>query len=266
MSILIYAAAAARMTFNRMLGWYTRRLREQKLLHGYFRWRNIMGRPVKRKASPSTTARANGRSTATAETSTRRRAEIIATAASVFARKGVGNTTMRDIADEAGILAGSLYHHFESKDELLEEILRDVLGDLTEAYEEVRKADIDPVTAIKRLLLVGLQFVNDQHDVTSIVQNDYTYLHDMERFTFVDGLTELHRRSWRAVLDRGVAAGVFRDDVDLELVYRSMIAAIVAEVRWRRGNRRPPAEELAEQYSRLYLSGLVTAKPEQDNI
>jgi TetR/AcrR family transcriptional regulator, cholesterol catabolism regulator len=241
---------------------------EQKLLHGYIRLEEslIMGRPVKRKASPSVTARANGRSTATAETNTRRRTEIIATAAGVFARKGVGNTTMRDIADEAGILPGSLYYHFESKDELLEEILRDVLGDLTEAYEEVRKADLDPVTAIKRLLLVGLQFVDDQHDVTSIVQNDYTYLHDMERFIFVDGLTELHRRSWRAVLDRGVATGVFRDDVNLELVYRSMIAAIVAEVRWRRGTRRPPAEELAEQYSRLYLSGLVVAEPEQGDV
>jgi len=189
---------------------------------------------------------------------TRRRDEIARTAAKVFATKGVGNTTMRDIAAEAGILAGSLYHHFESKEALLEEILRGVLTDLTRAYDEVCETNLDSEAAVERLLLVGLQFVTDHHDVTSIVQNDYTYLHGVDAFRFIEELTARHWHSWQAVLERGVAAGTLRADLDLELAYRSMMASIVSEVRWRRDNpRRPDAVKLAGQYSRLYLSGLA---------
>ena len=41
----------------------------------------------------------------------------------MFARKGIGATTVREIADAVGVLSGSLYHHFESKDTIVDEIL-----------------------------------------------------------------------------------------------------------------------------------------------
>src|SRR5262249_57938903 len=45
-----------------------------------------------------------------------RREEILAIAAKIFADKGYASTTVREIADAAGILSGSLYHHFDSKE------------------------------------------------------------------------------------------------------------------------------------------------------
>jgi TetR/AcrR family transcriptional regulator, cholesterol catabolism regulator len=217
-----------------------------------------MGRPAKPrgKDDPRLLSERHGRRAP--EVTTDRRIELVEAAARVFATKGVGNTTMRDIADETGILAGSLYHHFQSKDALLEEVLRSVLNDLTEAYEAVKNKDLDPVAAVEELILTGLRFVTDQPDVTSIVQNDYTYLHDVETFAFVDEMTNQHRKIWRKVLERGVKEGAFRPDLDLDLTYRSMIAGIVAEVRWRRGKtRKPSAIALARQHSELYLRGLL---------
>jgi TetR/AcrR family transcriptional regulator, cholesterol catabolism regulator len=217
-----------------------------------------MGRPAKPrgKNDPRLLSERNGRRAP--EITTARRQNLVEGAARVFATKGVGNTTMRDIADETGILAGSLYHHFQSKDALLEEVLRSVLDDLTVAYEAVKNKDLDPVAAVEELILTGLRFVTEQPDVTSIVQNDYTYLHDNAAFAFVDATSNQHRKSWRKVLERGVAEGVFRPDLDLDLTYRSMIAAIVAEVRWRRGKtRKPSAIALARQHSELYLRGLM---------
>src|ERR1700741_1583812 len=98
-----------------------------------------MGRPAKPrgKDDPRLLSERNGRRAP--EVTTDRRIELVQAAARVFATKGVGNTTMRDIADETGILAGSLYHHFQSKDALLEEVLRPVLDDLTVAYAQVEK-------------------------------------------------------------------------------------------------------------------------------
>jgi TetR/AcrR family transcriptional regulator, cholesterol catabolism regulator len=211
-----------------------------------------MGRPVKRKGrlpAPTPGARI--------EAASGRREELIAAAGRVFARKGVGNTTMREIADETGILPGSLYHHFESKDALLEEVLREELAGLTEAYEAVRDADLKPAEALERLLLVGLQFVVDQHNSTAIVENDYTYLHDVEMFGFVEDYASRHRRIWREVLERGVEAGTFRSDLDLDTVYRAMMGSIVAVVRWYRPGRNLHVSDLAATHAALFLGGLA---------
>ena len=57
-----------------------------------------------------------------------RRSELLGTAAEVFAEQGYNATTVRKIADHAGMLAGSLYYHFDSNETMLEEILRTFLG------------------------------------------------------------------------------------------------------------------------------------------
>jgi AcrR family transcriptional regulator len=56
-----------------------------------------------------------------------RRDELLELAAEMFAERGLRATTVRDIADAAGILSGSLYHHFSSKEEMVDEALRSFL-------------------------------------------------------------------------------------------------------------------------------------------
>ena len=52
-----------------------------------------------------------------------KRDEILASAARLFRHQGYAATTLREIADEAGIKAGSIYYHFDAKDEILGEVL-----------------------------------------------------------------------------------------------------------------------------------------------
>ena len=89
---------------------------------------------------------ANGRtaaSTADAPTRSSRRDELLATAGRMFAEQGLRSTTVRDIADAAGILSGSLYHHFDSKESMVDEILR---GDalLVGEHEDRRPVLVGP--------------------------------------------------------------------------------------------------------------------------
>ena len=55
----------------------------------------------------------------------------------MFAQRGLKATTVRDIADSAGILSGSLNHHFKSKEQMVEEVMRDFLDWLFSRYEEI---------------------------------------------------------------------------------------------------------------------------------
>jgi AcrR family transcriptional regulator len=66
-----------------------------------------------------------------------RRDELLELAATMFAERGLRATTVRDIADSAGILSGSLYHHFKSKEQMVEEVLREFLDWLFGRYQEI---------------------------------------------------------------------------------------------------------------------------------
>src|SRR5580692_1847063 len=63
-----------------------------------------------------------------------RRADVMQTAAELFAQKGFRATTVREIADAAGILSGSLYHHFDSKESIGDEILSSFINDVLADY------------------------------------------------------------------------------------------------------------------------------------
>lgn len=66
-----------------------------------------------------------------------RRGELLELAAAMFAERGLRATTVRDIADGAGILSGSLYHHFASKEEMVDELLRGFLDWLFARYRDI---------------------------------------------------------------------------------------------------------------------------------
>ena len=74
-----------------------------------------------------------------------RRTEILQSAAALIAVSGL-RTSLQDIADAAGIQAGSLYHHFESKEAILVELLRRYHGDLDRIAEQANARLDDPAT------------------------------------------------------------------------------------------------------------------------
>ena len=60
---------------------------------------------------------------------------------------------MRDIADAAGILSGSLYHHFDSKESMVDEMLRGFLDWLFERYEQIVAGEPNPLERLKGLFM-----------------------------------------------------------------------------------------------------------------
>src|SRR5436190_23445522 len=81
-----------------------------------------------------------------------RRAELLLLAARLFAEKGFRATTVRDIADAAGVLSGSLYHHFDSKEAMVDELLGSFLDDLLTRYRAIAAAGDPPRQSLERLV------------------------------------------------------------------------------------------------------------------
>ena len=85
------------------------------------------------------------------------RTRILDEAARLFLARGYAETTLRDIADAAGVKAGSIYYHFDSKEELLGEVLdtgiERIATTLDTALAAVRRSSCPPATATERRYL-----------------------------------------------------------------------------------------------------------------
>lgn len=184
-----------------------------------------------------------------------RRGVILASAAELFARKGIGATTVREIADAVGILSGSLYHHFESKDAIVAEILAGYLRDIQDRYATVLASGKGPAQSLHDLALTSLQVASEQPQATAIYQNELHYLRERQQFAGVlAGAVDI-QRTWLLVIEKGVAEGSFRADIPPRVFYRLIRDAVWLSGRGHRGYGDYGTEQLAAAISSVFLDG-----------
>ena len=91
-----------------------------------------------------------------AERTTDRRSELLEAAVTVFARKGFHAARVGDIAEEAGVAHGLLYHYFRSKDEVLDTIFRDTWELLETDTKRIEAADVPLREQLRRFARIYL--------------------------------------------------------------------------------------------------------------
>ena len=139
-----------------------------------------------------------------------RRDQLLAIAAQLFAEKGFKNTTVRDIADAAGILSGSLYHHFDSKESMVDEILSTFQEGLFAQYDEILASGEDARAKLERAVRVSFEAIEQHGHEVAIYQNEADYLGTFERFGYLADRNTQSRQVWVTLIEEGVRTGVLR--------------------------------------------------------
>ena len=188
-----------------------------------------------------------------------RRTELLAIAAGLFAERGFKNTTVRDIAEASGILSGSLYHHFDSKESMVDEILSSFQEELFSAYDEVLASDVDARAKLDRCVRLSFAAIDQHQHEVAIFQNDAAYLGGFERFGYLAERNAQSREVWVTLLTEGVRAGVLRPDLDIELTYRFIRDTVWVAVKWYRPGGRHSHTQIADQYLTILLDGISHA-------
>lgn len=201
-----------------------------------------------------------GEVTASEASKSARRNELLALAAGLFAERGLRATTVRDIADAAGILSGSLYHHFDSKESMVDEILRGFLDDLFGRYREIVAGGLSPRDTLEALVIASCESFDRWHSAVAIYQAEAKRLSEAPRFEYIAEYNLEFRDLWRNVLTEGVRDGSFRPELDVELAFRFLRDTVWVAVRWYQPGGRITADTLAKQYLTIVLDGLT--KPE----
>lgn len=194
----------------------------------------------------------------TVEGTVTRRDELLRIAARLFAERGFRNTTVRDIADAAGILSGSLYHHFDSKESMVDEILQTFQQELFASYDDVLASDLPARQKIEAAVRLSFEAIDEHHHEVAIFQNDADWLSGLgERFSYLAERNAQSRQVWLSLLNEGVSSGALKPDVDVELAYRFIRDTVWVAVRWYRPGGGLSAEAVADQYLSILLDGIA---------
>jgi AcrR family transcriptional regulator len=185
-----------------------------------------------------------------------RREELLGIAAGLFAEKGFKNTTVRDIAEAAGILSGSLYHHFDSKESMIDEVLSTFQDELFGKYDEILAGGEDARTKLERAVRVSFEAIDQHPHEVAIYQNEADYLGTFDRFGYLADRNTQSRQVWVTLIEEGVRTRVLRSDLDVTLTYRFIRDTVWVAVRWYRPGRGHTHTEVADQYVRILLDGI----------
>jgi AcrR family transcriptional regulator len=193
----------------------------------------------------------------------KRRTEILQIANAVIASSGL-RTTLRQIGDAAGILAGSLYHHFESKDALLTELLRRYHADLDRvgAIALGKLDEREPRPVAEQIVDLGRAVARTAVEHRAALQMSF-----YERHGSAPELIELTQRrptavqnAMESILRAGRWSGYLIADIDVPIVAdrlcQSMLHVGLEVIR-----HNADSDQVAAVLSRIMLHGLATSQP-----
>jgi AcrR family transcriptional regulator len=186
--------------------------------------------------------------------------EIIAAAAKVFQTKGYHAATVQDIADAVGILKGSLYHHFKSKEDLLYLIVKEPIARLYERMTDIAGSDLPASEKLRRAIRTQLEAFDQHHP------HLFVYLRERDemkrRFREQFKLSpKQYERCWQQILREGMKSGEFRPDLDVQVVSYGLLGMLNWLHNWYDPRGRLSVREVGDQLAALALAGLAAAAP-----
>jgi AcrR family transcriptional regulator len=144
-----------------------------------------------------------------------RRDQILAAAVRVFARRGYHGSRVGDIADEAGVAHGLLYHYFSSKEEVLQTVFRENWGQLLERFRAVESTDEPAGEKLAGITKMLLRTWRNDPDLVTVMVREVARSHQLE--SQVVEVREAFAIVQR-IVEQGQREGAFRPDLDARLV------------------------------------------------
>lgn len=139
---------------------------------------------------------------------------ILDAAVRVFARKGYHTSRVGDIAEEAGIAHGLLYHYFSSKEQVLETVFRENWSELLAAFARIEASDEPASEQLDGIVKVLLRSWRNAPDLVRVM------VREVARSPHLQGQVDEIREGFvtiQRVIERGQADGSFRADLDARL-------------------------------------------------
>ena len=182
-------------------------------------------------------------------TATPRRDQILEEAARLFGRRGYHATSMRDIGEATGMLAGSLYAHISSKEDLLHEIVLRAANRFLAELEAITAEDMTPEDRLRRAMRAHVAVVASNVDAAWVFHHEWKALTG-ERREEIRRLRRRYERLWDEVVR------ALPGSADPRFARLLVLSAANWTYTWYRPDGPLSPDEVADRFTDLLLAGL----------
>jgi AcrR family transcriptional regulator len=188
-------------------------------------------------------------------TRTTRKDEIIQVAAALFNERGYSAVSMRDIAQEVGIKAASLYNHIDSKQELLATIVMTLARTFTSGMDRVVSTADSPVSKIRQLIEMHIDITVNNSQALASLNNDWMHLEADDLGAFLK-MREDYEENFRRIIRQGIEKGEIKKRHP-EVILFSMLSTLRTLYLWYEKRGKLDVNILKKDMVAVLLEGVV---------
>ena len=182
-----------------------------------------------------------------------RRDEILKKAIHMYRERGYASSSVRDLAQKVGIEAPSIYSHFKSKEQILQQIcfeMADTFMKGIERTENVKHVQERLSLAIKE----HIEVVINQREASVVMWNEWKFMTNPSLGVFQMMIRDYEER-FEMIIKEGMKKGAFRK-LDPKTVTNLILASLNSMGHWHKYNDRS-SSDLEHEFSEIYLRGIL---------
>ena len=185
------------------------------------------------------------------------RARVLDEAARLFLARGYAETTLRDIADAAGVKAGSIYYHFDSKEELLGEVLDQGISRITVTLDEaLAKSADDARSRLEAAITAHLSALFEHGPYTAAHVGVFHGAPEAVRRAGIPA-RDAYEKRWTDLIEGAADAGLVEDSIDRNVARVALLGMMNATLDWYRPDGPSGLDQVAETMAAVGLAGLL---------
>ncbi len=175
-------------------------------------------------------------------------------AAKLFRKKGYKGTSMRDIAQEVGVEAASLYNHIQNKQQLLRESLMIIAHLFTKGMEDVNNTSLSDIAKFEELIRLHVRLSVKHTDKISIITSEWVHLNEPALSEYLQ-LRTAYEEKFKHIIKACIQDGSFKQ-VNTDIALFSTLSTLHWLYSWYSKNRDISPVELEYQMIHCLMDGL----------
>lgn len=184
-----------------------------------------------------------------------RREQIHEAAQNKFREKGYIATSMRDLAQEVGIEAASLYNHIKSKEEILQNICFDIAKQFLVVMQKVEQNDLPPSEKLQQAITLHIQVISNNLAAAAVFVHEWRFLSQPYLSQFKNQRDQ-YENSFRNIIQQGIDAGVFKT-INPKVYCLALLSSLNGIYEWYHPEGELNPKELSEHFCQFLLKGII---------
>ena len=183
---------------------------------------------------------------------------IVGAAVRLFAAKGFDATTVQEVVEAASVTKGALYHYFGSKDDLLFEIYRALIGRQMADLDRIVAARLDAATTVRRIVVSLVETTAESVDETAVFVREMHRL-DADRMASFRSERRRYHETFRSVVEQAQRDGGFSSAVPADTAVLIALGVVNQLPTWYRPDGPKSPTQLGGEIADFVLAALRPA-------